>query len=77
MRVGIWGRGLADEEEEGEVGCEVEGVLGVGGGHSVAFSYGFCLRGRRGRGVGLAFCCLFVVLLLDFFSSSFSFLIFF
>lgn len=54
MRGGIWGRGLAEEEEEGEVGCEVEGVLGVGGGHSVAFSYGFCLRGEGGRGRGLA-----------------------
>lgn len=59
--VGIWGRGLPDEEEEGEVGCEVEGVLRVRGGHSVAFSYGFCLRGKRGRGVGLAFfvCLLY------------------
>lgn len=61
MRGGIWGRGLPDEEEEGEVGCEVEGVLGVGGGHSVAFSYGFWRGGEGGRGVGLAFfvCLLY------------------
>lgn len=52
MRGGIWGRGLAEEEEEGEVGCEVEGVLGVGGGHSVAFSYGFWRGGRGGGGLG-------------------------
>lgn len=61
MRGGIWGRGLPEEEEEGEVGCEVEGVLGVGGGHSVAFSYGFCLRGKRGEGgwvsLFLFVCC--------------------
>lgn len=49
-RVGIWGWGLPEEEEEGEVGCEVGGVLCVGGGHSVAFSYGFCLRGKKGGG---------------------------
>lgn len=54
MRGGIWGRGLPEEEEEGEVGCEVEGVLGVGGGHSVAFSYGFW-RGRRGEGGWVSF----------------------
>lgn len=29
VRGGIWGRGLPEEEEEGEVGCEVEGVLRV------------------------------------------------
>lgn len=71
MRGGIWG--LAEEEEEGEVGCEVEGVLGVGGGHSVAFSYGFWRWGGGGRGVGLAF---FVCLLYcwSFFSLLFFFL---
>lgn len=52
VRGGIWGWGLPDEEEEGEVGCEVEGVLGVGGGHSVAFSYGFWRGGEGGGGLG-------------------------